>query len=208
DRDDVPFEAAVDRVDDRRERRRLARPGLPGDEDQSAVRAAQAVHDRRHIELLERQRGGRNAAEYRADAVQMPEHVHAKARDVRDRMSEIGRVVLLELLDRRAAHQLRELDAQLFRIELLVLDGDQLAVDAHTRRIARDEVQVRALTKMHAAQEIVDHRHRASSRQTTFVLAGSTVVSVTKRSNFFRSVAKRYASSGSISRRAMASSSA
>jgi len=46
------------------------------------------------------------------------------------------------------------------------------------------------------------------SAQPTLALLGSTVVSVTKRSNFLRSPAKRYASSGSIVFFAIASSSA
>ncbi len=54
DRDDVIRAAAVDLVDDRRERRRLTGAGRPGDEDETAGILGQLVKARGQAELLER----------------------------------------------------------------------------------------------------------------------------------------------------------
>ena len=103
DRQDVAFHARVHVVDHRRERRRLAGAGLAGDQDQAVVDAAQTAHRIRHVELLERQRLRRNRAAHRAQAAEVPEDVHAKARDARDDVGEVGAVLFLELLQRARA---------------------------------------------------------------------------------------------------------
>src|SRR5690606_19530696 len=98
-----------------------------------------------------------------ADAVQVPEDVYAEAGDVWDRVGEIRGVVPLELLEGRAAHQPPELGAQLLVVELLVLHRDELSVHPHPRRVSRDEMKIRALAQVHAAQQIVDQGHPAAS---------------------------------------------
>ena len=48
------------------------------------------------FELLERQRFRRDRAEDRAEAADVPEDVDAEARNARDRVGEVGAVLLLE----------------------------------------------------------------------------------------------------------------
>ena len=134
----------------------LPEPGFAGDEDQPARRRCELVQGFRHLELVERERLRGDASEHRADAVQVPEDVHAKPRDVGDRVREVRRVVHVELMKRRLAHDAEELGLQLLGIEAVVVERDQVAVHAHTRRIARDHVEVGAFAHVHAAQEIVD----------------------------------------------------
>ncbi len=156
DREDVAFQLAVDRVDDACERRRLAGAGFARDEDQAARRRRELVQDFRHLELVERERLRGDASEHCADAVEVSEDVHAKARDVGDRVREVGGVVHVELMKRCLAHDAEELGLQLLGIEAVVVERDQVSVHAHTRRIARDHVEVGALAHVHASQEIVD----------------------------------------------------
>src|SRR5262249_59594088 len=53
DRDDVTRVAAVDLLDDRRQRRRLAGPGRPAEEDEAARQARQQLDARRKAERRE-----------------------------------------------------------------------------------------------------------------------------------------------------------
>ncbi len=50
DRDDVPRLAAVDLVDQRRQRRRLAGSRRPADQDETARQVRQLLHDRRQVQ--------------------------------------------------------------------------------------------------------------------------------------------------------------
>ena len=68
DRDDVIGARAVDVVDHRAERRRLARAGRPGDEHEPLVQLAEVQDVRRQAELLGRQDLRRDDAEHRARA--------------------------------------------------------------------------------------------------------------------------------------------
>ena len=54
DRDDVARVLAVDQVDDRGERGRLAAAGRAGDQHHARLEIGEAVHDRRHAELVDR----------------------------------------------------------------------------------------------------------------------------------------------------------
>ena len=174
--------------------RRLSRAGLARDENEAARGGRELVQRFRHLELFERQALRRNASKHGADAVQVAEHVHAEACHVGDRVSEVGGIVLVELLDRLLGHDAEQLGLELLGVESLIVERDQVAVHAHARRIAGDDVEVRAFAHLHAAQKIVDQRHRelpltARARCGRGMPLGSTVVSVTKRSNFLRSVA-------------------
>ena len=111
DREDVALDLGVDRVDDGGQRRRFAGAGLAGDENEAARGRRELVQRLRHLQLVERQRLRRDASKHGADAVQMPEHVDAEARDVGDRVREVGGVVLVELLDRLLRHDAEQLRA-------------------------------------------------------------------------------------------------
>ena len=68
DRHDVVVAAAVGQVDQRRERRRLARTGRTGDEHEAARQGGEVGHRRRDAEVLELLDLERDDAEGRADA--------------------------------------------------------------------------------------------------------------------------------------------
>ena len=86
----------------------------------------------------------------------MAEDVDAEARDAGNHVGEIGAVLFLELGLRAARDELEDrlLHEKLF--ERFLAQGLQRAVQAHARRVARDEMQVRAAFLEHLEQELVD----------------------------------------------------
>ena len=80
DRDDVLLPRPVDVVDHRRERRRLARAGRAGDEDEPAVLLGEAPHAGRQVKRLERRDLARDDTADERDRAALPERVDAEAR--------------------------------------------------------------------------------------------------------------------------------
>jgi hypothetical protein len=160
DRKDMAFELAIDCVDHGGQCRRLTRAGFAGHENQPASRRGELVQRSRHLQLFERQAFRWNASKHCTDAVQVSEHVDTETSDVGNEVRKVRRVVLVELLERLLRHDAEQLRAQLLGVETLIVERDEIAVDAHARRIARDHVQVRALAHVHAAQKVVDQCHR------------------------------------------------
>jgi hypothetical protein len=203
----VAFAAQIHIVDHRRERGRLARAGLAGHQDQTVVHFAQVADRIRHIELIQRQRLGGNGAAHAAQAVQVPHDVDAKTRNARNDVGEVGAVLFIQAHLRRARHDFAQCFFDELRREYFRPQVVQLAVQANARRVAGDEVQVRAVLAQHLFQELIDAtryvrvlRHRSSlARFGTHCLIsaqpgaksslGSTLVSVTKRANSFLSFA-------------------
>lgn len=97
-RHDVPFEVLVDVVDHRGQRRRLARPRGPGDDEQATRAAQQVLHQGRQADLLEREQPIGDLAEHEAEGATLTEHAHAEARLVAEREAEVGAPLLLQLL--------------------------------------------------------------------------------------------------------------
>ena len=79
DRDDVVAAGAVDLVDQRRERRRLARAGRAGDEDEPARQLGEEPEPGRQAEVVERLQLVRDDAERSGERVALHVHVHAEA---------------------------------------------------------------------------------------------------------------------------------
>jgi hypothetical protein len=117
---------------------------------------AQAAHRIRHVELVERERLRRDGAEHAAEAPDVAEHVDAEARHARDRVGEVGAVLLLEARERLAGHDLGERLAHQLLAERLLAQGLQLAEEPDPRRVAGHEVQVGAAALEHLAEELVD----------------------------------------------------
>src|SRR4029077_20105494 len=69
-----------------------------GDEHEAARPVGEDVKARRDAQLLERLDLGRDQAEGRAKGLTLPVHVHAEAREARDRVCEVDLAVELELL--------------------------------------------------------------------------------------------------------------
>ena len=171
DRQDVTLHPRVHVVDHRRERRRLARARLAGDQDQPIVDLAEVAHGIGHVELIERQRLRRNRPTDAAKAVQVAHDVDAKTRHAGNDVREVGAVLFLEPRERRARHDLVQRffhDCGRQRLSAQVV---QLAVQAHARRVTCDEMQVRAALAQHVFQELIDRRGRLLAPVTSLWIA-------------------------------------
>jgi len=98
DRDDVIGPLAVDLVDHRRERRRLAGAGGPGDEHEAARQLRQLAEAVGQAEILERLQLVGDDAEHRRERLALHEHVDAEAGEAGDPVREVELVVELEAL--------------------------------------------------------------------------------------------------------------
>ena len=96
DGDDVTVARAVDVVDHRRERRRLARAGGAGHEHEPARLVGELADDRRQAELLDARAFGRHPAQGHPDAAALAEHVDAEATDADERVGEVDLAAGLE----------------------------------------------------------------------------------------------------------------
>ena len=159
DREDVPLLAHVDVVDHRGQRRRLARAGLPRDEDEAIVDLAQIHHGFGELELGGGTRLRGDGPEHRSHAVELAHDVDPEPGHVRYAVGEIRAVLGLEPLDRQFRHDL--VQGRLDHVGGERFGGQrlELAVLAHARRVARDEVQVGAVLIQHLGQIAVDGRH-------------------------------------------------
>src|SRR3954449_3292758 len=91
DRDDVVLPAAVDRVDHRRERRRLPRTGRAGDQHEPAMLVSQLFHALRQGELVEIWNLLGDEAKRDTDRAALPVTVDAEAPQT---FGHVGRVEL------------------------------------------------------------------------------------------------------------------
>jgi hypothetical protein len=143
DREDVLGALAVDLVDQGRQRRRLARPGWPGDQDQTTRLLGQRVQSGGDAELLESLDVGRDQPEGGAERAALEEDIDAEAREARDRMREVDLAVDLEQLlllrgQDAIEHLVRVLGREVGDV-LVPLEG---SVHAHSRRRADRDVKV------------------------------------------------------------------
>src|SRR5262249_2997455 len=98
DREDVLRTVAVDLVDQRGKRRRLARARGAGDENEAARLLREHVQRVRNAELLERFELRWNQTERGADRFALEVDVDAEAREPRNRIREVELTVELEML--------------------------------------------------------------------------------------------------------------
>ncbi len=161
DRDDVLGLLAVDLVDHRREGRRLARAGRPGDEDEAARPVAERFHDGRDPELLEAEDLVGDLPEDRRDGTALHEDVAAEPREALDPEGEVELEVLLETVllnigQDRVAELLGLRDSQRGVVQRL-----DVAVDSDHRRRVRRDVEVRAALLDESLQKLVQRNcHR------------------------------------------------
>ena len=158
DGDDVRRVGAVDVVDHRRQRRRLARAGDAGDEDEPALLLAQLGHHRRQVQLVEPRHLGRDDAQDHAGLPALLEHVDAVAHAVGRAVREVGVVVLLEDLALPVAHQVDGEGADdLRRQRRRVAQRAQVALDAKDRRQPGLEVHVRGAELAGRPKHVVEN---------------------------------------------------
>ena len=146
---------AVDLVDHRRQRRRLAGAGRAGDEHQAARLVADLLDDRRQAELLEAEDLVRDLPEDGGDGAALVEDVRAEARQALDAEREVELEVLLEaVLLRVGEHRVGEL-LGLRRRQRRHVQRHELAVDADLRRRVGRDVKVRAAALDHRLQQLM-----------------------------------------------------
>ena len=119
DRHDVLAARAVDLVEHRRERRRLAGAGRAGDEDEAALLLREPGDAGREMEVVEARDLARDHAERERDRAALPEAVHAEARQARLRVREVEIAALVEEL---TAARHRDGDRVEHRLELGVAE--------------------------------------------------------------------------------------
>ena len=135
DRDDVARARAVDVVDHRRQRRRLARAGDAGDEDEPALLLAHLLDRRRQVELVEPGHLGRDDAQHHAGLAALLEHVDAIADPVGRAVAEVGIVMDVELRPLLVVHQIDgECSDDLGRQRRSVAQRSQVSLDPKDRR--------------------------------------------------------------------------
>ena len=137
----------------------LPEPVLPVTRIRPLLARHSVWHGLRQLELLHRQRLRRNGAHHRAHAVQLAHHVHAEAAVLAHVVGEVGAVVLLEALHRGLRHDFVQRVLHEVLLEPLGAQRLQVAVQADARRIAGEEMQVRALLAQHFLQIFVDDGH-------------------------------------------------
>ena len=169
DGDDVIAALAVDVVDHRAERGRLAGTGRTGDEHEPLLQAAQLQNRGGEAELFGGEDLRRNHAEDGAAPLAVHEQVRAEARETGDLVGEVGVVPLLELLpvlvgDDRFEQRQHRLRRQRRRYRIERLDRSVLPDE---RRHAAGEVQIGSPDRAHGAEQRVDRVHEPISLRLT-----------------------------------------
>ncbi len=155
DRHDVAGSLPVHDVDHRGERRRLARAGRAGDDDEAALEAREVHHDVREPEIVDVLDLERDHPEDGAHGVALHEHVHAETGPSRERIGHVQLELLLEPLPQLLRQDRVDHALQRSRRERRVVARRlELTVDPHHRRGARREVQVGASLLQEGAEQL------------------------------------------------------
>ena len=167
DRDDVLVARAVDVVDHRRERRRLARAGRAGDEHEAAVLLGEPLHARRQVELLEARHLAGDDAEGERDVAALAEGVDAEARQALGGVGDVevaGLVERLQPLGSDPRHGLECGEQVLLVQRRALVERRDRAVATQHRRLVQLEVDV-ARAEFNGAPEEGIQVHRASREE-------------------------------------------
>src|SRR4029077_5208594 len=158
-RENVALNAAVDVIDHGRERRRLAGAGLAGHQDQPADDAAHLAHRLGHLQLIERECLGGYRAEDGAHPIDLPHDIDAEASAAGEGVGEIRALLGLEALERLLRHDLVQRLLDRLGGKPVGLERGEITVQADARRVAGNEVQVRAALLQHLNQQLIDEGH-------------------------------------------------
>ena len=159
DRDDVPVVVVVDEVDHRAERRRLARTGRSGDEDEAALVIGELADDGRQPERLERRDVALHAAQHETDRAALAHDVHTETAEARHRVGEVGLGAPDELLGALLRHDRERDPLGLDRRHRGEVGPLEAAVDADERRRADLDVHVRGAPLHGVAQQLIQIQH-------------------------------------------------
>ncbi len=137
DGEDVLVSFTVDLVDHGGQCRRFPAAGRPGDQDKTARLVAQLFHDRRQIQALKSLDFERDETEHRPDRAALGEHVGAEPAQVFDAERKIYFPFFFELMFLTVGHHAVCESFGVRRVQRLLVDGAQLAVDANLGRELR-----------------------------------------------------------------------
>ena len=154
DGDDVTVCMFVAMADHGRQRRGLAGAGAADDQDQAALGQDQVFQDGRQAELFESWNLGRDDAQHRADAPLLDEDIDAKPANAGWVDREVALLGGIELANLVIVHDRAHQRRGLLRLQRLLGQRRQFAVDLARRRKVRRDEQVRALARQHRAQAI------------------------------------------------------
>ncbi len=157
DGDDVARVAAVDEVDQGRQRGRFARAGRAGDQDKSTPDVGKPLDDRRNIELLQRRNLVRNQTKDAAVPVQVLVEI---APETRLGAELVGAVDVARFEKFLPAFRSDHLAEHLFHLgmrEHVIPQFLDVAVQAHLGRLALLHVKIGRLGFDDGVEVIVDH---------------------------------------------------
>ena len=155
DRDDVLVALAVDLVDHRGERRRLARPRGAGHENQAARLVRDLLDDGRQAELTEAENLVGDLAVNSGGCAALVEHVRAEAGKALDSERKIELEILLEaVLLRIGEHRVGELFC-FGRRQRRQIERRELAIDPDLRRRIRRDVKIGATSLDHRLEQLM-----------------------------------------------------
>jgi hypothetical protein len=167
DRDDVLMARAVDVVEHRRERRRLARAGRAGAEHKAAVLLGEPPHPRRQLERLEARHVAGNDPERKRDVAALAKGVDPEPRQALRRVRDVEVAALVEGLQplgRDEGHRLEGGEQVLLAQRRALLERRDHAVATQHRRLVQLQVDV-ARAELDGAPEEGIQVHRASREE-------------------------------------------
>ena len=161
DRDDVIAARAIHEIDQRAERRGLARARRPGDEHESLVELTELLHLGRDPHLLDGDDRRGNLTEDGGGTAPILQRVGAEARDALELVRVVGVVRVAVLAAIALRHDRAEHRVEPERLERRLVEPVHLAVQAEDGRLAAAQVQIGRALLDHRAQQRVEHGARA-----------------------------------------------
>jgi hypothetical protein len=163
DRDDMSGARAVDVIDDRRERRRLAGAGGAGHEDDSARLFRELCDHRRQAELVDAADPVRDRARDERDIAALAEDVDPEARDADDLVGDVELLVALEFRHALGAGEQRlgagDRVGGLEHRPVIAGERTKLTIDASERHRSHFQMEIGPIAGDERAQDFLDVDH-------------------------------------------------
>ena len=153
---DVGVIVGVDVIDHRRQRRRLARSGRAGHQNQPTRVAGDFLEEFGAAQILQRQDLGGNGPEHRRRAPVLIEGVDAEAGDAWQFEREVALQEFLVIAALLVVHDVVDQRVYFLGVQRRHVDAADVAIDADHRRQAGAEMQVRGFVLEREGQEFGD----------------------------------------------------
>ena len=144
DRENVLVAFRIDLVDHGGQCRRFSAAGRPGDQDEASWLITKLFHDRRQIQALKSLDFKRDETEHGSDRAALCKHVGAEPAQIFNAEGKIYFPFFFELMFLTVRHHAVCESFGVRRIQRLLFDGAQLAVDANLGRDSRRQMKVRS----------------------------------------------------------------